>query len=383
MRKSMYLQDIQHLMIRNQDIGAALSLALPHIQSPYILLLQDQDYLSPLVGPSSLELDASKSVMTCRHQLGSMVIRRPFFIKTSYLVTTTFPSVNQLPFKEALIPSWLSRVEKEDVLPIEKEWIKQAKKNSSATQREKFNFLRKYTAAPHTAGWTQPTLAVIISCFNMAPYVGATMSSCFFQHAQFEQLLVIDDGSSDHSYKELEKWKGNEHVQVFQKENGGKAIALNELLTYVTTDFVLELDADDWLDPNAFLIIKEKLSTLSQDVSVLYGNFRKWKQLPTGGVMYIGTATGKAVKNRKDLLNYRFPLGPRIYRTSSLKEAGGFPIVDFEDGRLYEDVSVLLQLLKDSRFSYQDFTVYNIREHDASITKKNHSKWNDFKQSLK
>ena len=65
-----------------------------------------------------------------------------------------------------------------------------------------------------------------------------------------------------------------------------------------------------------------------------------------------------------------------------LKEEGGFPVLDFEDGRLYEDVSVLHQILKKYPFCYKDFTVYNVREHQKSITKNNESKWQTFLQML-
>lgn len=102
-----------------------------------------------------------------------------------------------------------------------------------------------------------------------------------------------------------------------------------------------------------------------------------------GDVLFKGVSKGVGINNRADLLSYRFPLGPRIYRTFLLKEAGGFPVVAFENGRLYEDVSVLNRLIKNSRFCYRDFTVYNVREHKESITKNNDSKWNDFLKTLR
>ena len=82
------------------------------------------------------------------------------------------------------------------------------------------------------------------------------------------------------------------------------------------------------------------------------------------------------------MLSYIFPLGPRIYRTFSLKENKGFPIIDFEDGRMYEDVSILNDLLRKNRLLYKDFTIYNVREHELSITKKNPSTWSDFLKLL-
>src|SRR5699024_11559 len=182
------------------------------------------------------------------------------------------------------------------------------------------------------------------------------------QNEMFDQILIMHDGSTDNSDKKLKKLANEKQVKIFHKKNEGKAKALNELLPHVTSDFMLELDADDWLDPDACSVIKGHLSNLPEEVAVLYGNLRKWKQ-KTEDVLFKTTSKGVAIKEIAELFSYQFPLGPRIYRTSILKEEGGFPILDFEDGRLYEDVSVLYQLLKRYPFSYKDFTVYNVREH--------------------
>jgi hypothetical protein len=115
---------------------------------------------------------------------------------------------------------------------------------------------------------------------------------------------------------------------------------------------------------------------------VLYGNWRYWNQNSIGEIEFSKIRQGKTINNREELLTYPFPLGPRIYRTSALMEGEGFPIIDFEEGRLYEDVSVLVQLFKKHKFLYENFTIYNVRKHDNSITKKNHSKWNDFRKFL-
>jgi len=49
---------------------------------------------------------------------------------------------------------------------------------------------------------------------------------------------------------------------------------------------------------------------------------------------------------------------------------------------MYEDVSILNHLLRENRLLYKDFTVYNVREHKFSITKKNPSNWSDFLKFL-
>ncbi|WP_160112307.1 glycosyltransferase family 2 protein [Salicibibacter kimchii] len=368
-------------LIQANDLGTALNEATKKIQSTYVLFLNDQQFLSPALDASTLYLPHDHSVMTHVRSVRNIRIREPFFVKTEILKEKKFSALAHLPFKEALLPFWLYEIDEKYILSKDNTCVQTLRKSNSKDQLEKVRLLQKIEA--DIPIYPSPTLSVLIPCFNMDGYVGKAIASCFFQHTQPDQLLVLDDGSEDQSLAEIEQWRGISHVEIISKKNEGKAKALNDALPHVETDFVMELDADDWLDPDALSIIKQKLQQLPKNVSLLYGNFRKWKQRGRGDVLFKGTAKGRPVQTKQQLLAYPFPLGPRIYRTADIKAAGGFPIVSFAEGRLYEDVSVLLQLIHDTRFTYQDFTVYNIREHEKSITKQHQQKWHTFKEQLK
>lgn len=373
-----WLEQIDITTIRCNDLGKKLNETLPELTSTYVLFLHETDYLSPTINVDSLHLSNSKSVLGSFYHNRNSVIHRPLLVRSSLLKQETFLSNHQLPFKEALFPAWLSTVDPSLKL-FKPDLVKQTGKNSSTPIIEKQTFTQKYQLKKVKT--EHPTMTVLISNYNMEKYVETAVASCLLQSEQPDQVLIIDDGSTDNSYKQLKRWDDGNQVNVLSKKNGGKARALNDLLSHVTSDFILELDADDWLDPDAVLVIKSHLSGLSNDVSVVYGNFRKWKQL-AGDVLFKRVAKGTAINGKADLLSYRFPLGPRIYRTSLLKDSGGFPVVEFENGRLFEDISVLNRLIKNTRFQYYDFTVYNVREHKESITKMNDSKWHDFLKTL-
>ncbi len=355
--------------------GKALRQTVNTINSPYVLFLQRTDYLS---SAATIQIPHHHQVLGTFHSNQKTEVHFPLLVRTSLLKSHSFLTYNQLPFKEALLPSWLSTVDTSLQL-IEKDLTKQTRNNYSTTILEKQKFMQKYNLEKVNTG--SANLSVIIPTYNMAAYVENAVVSCLLQNEQLEEILIMDDGSTDDSYEQIRRWHDGKQVKVFTKENGGKARALNDLLPHVTSDFILELDADDWLDPDAVSEIKKQLLKLPDDISVLYGNLRKWKQID-GDVLFKSISKGVAVKSRANLLSYRFPLGPRIYRTSLLKKAGGFPVITWKDGRLYEDISVLNRLIKNSRFQYSDFTVYNVRKHKDSITKDNHSNWKDFLKIL-
>ncbi|WJN47664.1 glycosyltransferase family A protein (plasmid) [Priestia aryabhattai] len=372
---------IQCINLINNDLGLTLNYYIHGLSCEYVMFLYSYDYLNDNVMKHTLTLNDKKGAMTYDFIINNKVIKRPFLIKTSFLKQNPFLSKSYLPFKESVLPSWLSQINELSILPSPNKLVNQVSIDKTSSHLQKLNFIEKYQQKLETQN-IPPSITVMIANYNMGNYVGIAINSCILQSSLPEQILVVDDGSNDHSLEIIKSFKNTPGFRFLSKDNGGKAKALNAALSYVETEFVMELDADDWLDPDAFYTIRRCLENLKEDVAVLYGNLRAWKQNGEENIRYKGLRKGRVILNRNDLLSYVFPLGPRIYRTSTLKQNNGFPLIDFEGGRMYEDVSVLNDLIKTHRLLYKDMTVYNVREHPLSITKKNHSSWSDFLKYL-
>ncbi|MBT2756359.1 glycosyltransferase family 2 protein [Mesobacillus foraminis] len=372
--KIRFIKEIQNNLSMN------LASLIQTISTEYIMLLHEGDCLTANIKRVMLNLSKHQHILGYLRKVKNVTIHYPFLVRTAFIKRTTFFSRYRLPFSEALMPAWLASIQNEGASIIEGSFITSMKNQGAASGQAIIEFIEKYQKRPAFEKQS-PSLSIIMAHFNMEQYVGTSISSCLLQTSPAEEILLMDDGSTLHAYKELEKWSAHPGVKIFRKENGGKARALNDLLPQIETDFVLEIDADDWLDPDALIVIRNQLLHLSEDAVVLYGNLRTWKQKESGNLQFKGIRKGYPVRNKKELISYRFPLGPRIYRSQALK-TNGFPVVEFEDGRMYEDVSVLNSLLREGNLVYKDFTVYNVREHPASITKRNRSSWNDFLKFL-
>lgn len=373
--------DIEYIDARH-DLGTTLNTYIQDIESEYVLFLFTYELLTPAVDGTTLTLKDDKPIMTVYRE-GKELYEFPFMVKTSFLRNSPFLLEREVPFREVIFHSWLLKNRSSNVIILKEDVIEEIRKISNITTKEKLSFAYKLKKSSPVPISSAPTLSVMISNFNMEKFLSIAIQSCITQTVPFDQIVIVDDGSTDNSLKLLEKWKTHPNIQCFFKSNEGKAKALNYILPFITSDFVLELDSDDWLDPDAVLLIKDKLWTLPPNIGVLYGNWRYWNQNSAADVEFLKVRHGKSLNSREELLSYPFPLGPRIYRTSILKEEKGFPIIDFEQGRLYEDIAILVQLFKNYGFFYDDFTIYNVRKHNDSITKKNHSKWNDFRKFLK
>jgi len=95
-------------------------------------------------------------------------------------------------------------------------------------------------------------ISVIIPCYNASNTIDQCIHSIYSQTFQVNQIIVIDDGSSDDSIIKLEILKKNcpHHIDfvIFKQPNSGPSVARNKGVEYSSCDWIAFLDADDFWD---------------------------------------------------------------------------------------------------------------------------------------
>ena len=95
------------------------------------------------------------------------------------------------------------------------------------------------------------TTTCLVSNYNYSAYVAEAVDSALRQSVPFDQIIVVDDGSTDDSVQLLTERYGNHPiVQIICKENEGQLSCFNEGFARATGDIIFFLDADDVLEPN-------------------------------------------------------------------------------------------------------------------------------------
>ncbi|MCM1537453.1 MAG: glycosyltransferase [bacterium] len=90
-------------------------------------------------------------------------------------------------------------------------------------------------------------ITLIIPIFNMAPYLKRCMSCIEKQTYKNLEVIFIDDGSSDGSYKLLEKYGGEyDYIRVIHTGNRGVSSARNTGVQAAKGDYIVYADADDY-----------------------------------------------------------------------------------------------------------------------------------------
>lgn len=102
---------------------------------------------------------------------------------------------------------------------------------------------------PDDVGGTKPpTVAVIIPTFNHARFLPAAIGSVLGQTRPPDEIVVVDDGSSDDPASAVAAYVG---VKLVRQENQGPSAARNLGLRHIEADYVTFLDADDIFLPTA------------------------------------------------------------------------------------------------------------------------------------
>ena len=96
-----------------------------------------------------------------------------------------------------------------------------------------------------------PQVSVILTTYNGASrgYLGAAIESVLNQSFQDFELLIIDDGSSDHTADECKQYLGNGKIKYIFQENKGLAGARNTGIELSSGKYICFLDDDDVWKP--------------------------------------------------------------------------------------------------------------------------------------
>ena len=174
----------------------------------------------------------------------------------------------------------------------------------------------------------RPSVAVVVPAYNEEKVIVQTIASLLAcDHPDSFEIIVVDDGSSDTTYRiSCEAFAGNARVHVFTKANEGKPAALNFGVAHTTAEIVVALDADtvfarDTIDKLVRHFVDQRVGAVAGNAKV--GNrinlLTRWQALE-----YI---TSQNLDRRAfDVLNCItvVPGAVGAWRRDLVKRAGGF-----------------------------------------------------------
>ena len=102
---------------------------------------------------------------------------------------------------------------------------------------------------------SEPNLSIIIPAFNEADSIGPVLRELITRYAAMAEIIVVDDGSTDHTDEEVAAFP--EVKLVSHKRNYGYGAALKTGISLANSDWICLFDADGQHNPDDVLRLYE------------------------------------------------------------------------------------------------------------------------------
>ncbi|MDH6674859.1 hypothetical protein M2277_005558 [Paenibacillus sp. LBL] len=244
-------------------------------------------------------------------------------------------------------------------------------------------------AAAHThsqrAEAVSPPLVTIALCtYNDSEYLTWAVRSVLVQSCKDWELVILDDGStSEETEACLQHLPKDSRITIVrQQKNRGKAHALNRILHLSHARWLLELDADDWLAPNALEVLLREAHRV-QHADVIYGNHVEWLERANKQLVYQRVHTAPSSLHCDSLRNDAYAIAPRMFNVSSLKQVKGWNEDMLFEGRLYEDIDLLSRLSLHHKLYHVPESIYHRRLRSSSTTHRHPLHYSAWRNSTK
>ncbi len=208
-------------------------------------------------------------------------------------------------------------------------------------------------------------LSLVVPVYNVAEYLPACLESIAQQSRQPDEIIAVDDGSTDRCPEILLDHQARlPQMRIVRRDNGGLSAARNTGLEYATGDWLAFLDSDDRLDPEHCRRAVSMAETHDLDMALFNGWFDFEGRMPES-LIYPDEPTSE-VMSGKELLAARLArksflhmVWLHLYRRQFIEDLG----LRFVPPWIHEDVPWTTRaLLAAKRVQYDEVPLVHYRK---------------------
>lgn len=204
------------------------------------------------------------------------------------------------------------------------------------------------------------SVSILMATFNAGEFLEPALNSISSQSMRPNEIVLIDDGSTDGSVDRLSLSYNGCELTVVRRANEGLAASLNYGLKVCTSEIVVRMDADDLADPDR---IKRQVSYLqaNPDVVLVGGQVRRFTEFGSLGLTSFPRDHGEIVNGLLD--GAHVLCHPSIaFRRQAAISVGGY-----WSGGVGEDWDFYLKMSEAGRLANLSEKVLDYRFHSTGI----------------
>ena len=184
------------------------------------------------------------------------------------------------------------------------------------------------------------SVSVIVPVYNVEQYLIKCLHSLVSQSVPFDEIILVNDGSTDDSRKICIDFKNlYSNIILLEQSNQGQSVARNHGLEIASGEYIVFVDADDYVDHNLNLCIQRQFNHCNPDMMNFGVNYineigKEYDKYCINDV-YLGAGVMSGIEYFQERFwnNYNVVVYLFAFKREFLKKNG----ILFPEGLFYED----------------------------------------------
>lgn len=213
-----------------------------------------------------------------------------------------------------------------------------------------------------------------MTCYNQERFIRQALDSIVTQTKPADEIIVIDGFSHDRSVSAITEWIAENDAPVTfvaHDRNYGLCATLNQAMGLITSELVVTLYGDDWLEPQRLEIQSAVLAAASEDVCMVVSSMR---EVDRRGVPILVHDFRDRVEPLADLSpaarveslvsDNVIPSPAVMVRADRVREVGGY-----DESLIFDDYDMWMRLLGRYTLVYEPSVVVDYRVLAQSLSR--------------
>jgi len=206
---------------------------------------------------------------------------------------------------------------------------------------------------------SNPLVSIIIPSYNHAEYLPKAFNSIKNQTYSNIEIILMDDGSTDHTKEVISQY---DDIQYIYQENAGLSAARNNAILHTNGEYILFLDADDWLYPEA---LNSHISYFLQDPDLYFVSGSHMKVFVEENKFFQNGAYDISENNFVSILQHHYISHP----AAVLFHRKTFDLYRFDDNfKSCQDYDIYLTIARNHKVLHHSNLVSAYRQHSSNMS---------------